>query len=97
MKANEATNAQIDDLIAEVVPRGIVVSDMAVQQLRPLLDEVLELRAKLAGMDSKIRDVMHTLSVIMEGRAINPDLSAGACYSVLSKLLPAAPYGEEKP
>jgi hypothetical protein len=44
VKANEATNAQIDDLIAEVVPRGIVVSDMAVQQLRPLLDELLELR-----------------------------------------------------
>ena len=58
--------------------------------------ELLELRAKLAGMDGKIRDVMHTLSVMMEGRAINPDLSAGACFSVLSQLLPAAPYGEEK-
>jgi hypothetical protein len=48
---SKVTNAQIEELITEVVPRGFVVESMAVQQLRPLLAELLELRARLAGTE----------------------------------------------
>jgi hypothetical protein len=36
---------------------------------------------------TKIMDVMHTLSVIRDGKAVNARLSAAACYRVLNEAL----------
>lgn len=35
----------------------------------------------------KVLDVMHTLSVIRDGKAVQPQISAGACWKVLEEVL----------
>jgi hypothetical protein len=35
----------------------------------------------------KIRDVMHTLSFVRDGKALNPRASAKACHDVLQEVL----------
>jgi hypothetical protein len=89
---SEVTNAQISELIAEVVPRGLVVGSMAVQQLRPLLAELLELRAKLAERDELLREAMPYLQCYSECGC-----SRNALFVRIKTLLTAAPYGEDKP